>query len=157
MFKCLDFKCLCVGQNIHTNKECKFQQISYSIVILRKSEFIRNGTQKPFHTVWNGFCIPFHKKICNSFYETKYRIRFCMYETDSVFRFIKKIANFFLKRNTESVSVCKFFYETEYRIRFIHTETDSVFRFIKKFAIFFMKRNTESVSVCMKRILYSVS
>jgi len=70
------------------------------------------------------------KKICNFFYETEYRIRFCMYETDSVFRFIKKFANFFMKRNTESVSVCKFFYETEYRIRFIHTETDSVFHFI---------------------------
>jgi len=44
-------------------------------------------------------------------------------ETDSVFRFIKKFANFFMKQNTESVS--------EYY------ETDSAFRFIKKFANFF--------------------
>ena len=49
--------------------------------------------------------------------------------TDSV---SKKIANFFTKWITESVSQCY--------------ETDSVIRFVKKFAIFFTKRITESVS-----------
>jgi len=39
-----------------------------------------------------------------------------LYETDSVFRFIKKFANFFMKRNTESVSKL---YETDYVFRFI--------------------------------------
>jgi len=63
MFKCLDFKCLCVGQNIHTNKEQKFQQISYSIVI---------------HMQWYEN---------HNLYETEHRIRFIQYETDSVFRF----------------------------------------------------------------------
>jgi len=50
--------------------------------------------------------------------------------TDSV---SKKIAIFFMKRITESVSQC---YETEF-----------VFR-LKKIAIFFVKRITESVSQC---------
>jgi len=38
--------------------------------------FLGNGLQNPFHSVWDGFCNPFPKKICKFFYETDYGIRF---------------------------------------------------------------------------------
>ena len=46
-----------------------------------------------FKTVWNGCCIPFHKKICNFFMKRNTESVSKLYETDSVFRFIKKFAN----------------------------------------------------------------
>ena len=73
--------------------ECEIEKTS--IVIHMQSYENQNACETEyrirFKTVWNGFCIPFHKKNCKFFYETEYRIRFINTETDSVFRFIKKL------------------------------------------------------------------
>jgi len=56
-----------------------------------------------FKMLWNGICNPFHKKNC-TFLKRNTEAVSKRYETDSVIRFIKKIAIFFMKRITESVS-----------------------------------------------------
>jgi len=96
-----------------------FNEISYSILIhmqwYENHNLYETEYRIRFKTVWNGFCTPF----------------------------LKKFANFFMKRNTESVS--KLY------------ETDSVFRFIKKFANFFRNGIQNPFHTVLKRILYSVS
>jgi len=127
-------------------------------VVRGRESCMGNGIQNSFHNVLKRILYSVSKKFAIFFMKRNTESVSKRYETDSVFRFIKKIvlkrilysvskkfAIFFMKRNTESVSK--------------RYETDSVFRFIKKivlkrilysvskkFAIFFMKRNTESVS-----------
>jgi len=59
-----------------------FNQISYSILpwyMHENHNFYETEYIIRFIQFWNGFCIPFHKKICKFFYETEYRIRFIQF------------------------------------------------------------------------------
>ena len=111
----------------YRSRFCIYETDSAFCFIKKIAIFLWNGIQNPFHKYRNGFCIPFHKKICNFFYETKYRIRFINTKTDSVFRFIKKFNEQTAERLNEGNSRD---YETDYRIRFTHCQTDSLIRFI---------------------------
>ena len=84
-----------------------------------------------FIVLWNGICIPFHKKICKFFYETDYRIRFTVLWNGICNPFHKKICNFFWNG---------------IQIPFHNTVKRILYSVSKKIANFCMKRITESVS-----------
>ena len=76
---CLCFSCwngICIPFGVFIGLYFVLKRILYSISEKNLQFFLWNGIQNPFHTVRNGFCIPFHKKIYKFFYETEYRIRF---------------------------------------------------------------------------------
>jgi len=66
--------------------------------------FLWNGIQNPFHNVLKWFLYSVSKKFANFFMKRNTETVSKRYETDSVFHFIKKFANFL---------------ETDYRNRFI--------------------------------------
>jgi len=93
-----------------------------------------------FRLPWNGLRYPFRKKLK---FCTKRNMNSVSHnrETDSVIRFRKKFAIFFMKRITESVSQ---FCETEF-----------VFHFLQNIK-FFLNGLCNPFPKCVKRISYSV-
>jgi len=65
-----------------------------------------------FTVLWNGICNPFHKKICNFFWNG-IQIPFHNTVKRILYSVSKKIANFCMKRITESVSHAFWFFHAK--------------------------------------------
>jgi len=116
--------------------EFVFRLITYETAFtlrFKEQDVIFYGTEYEirFTHLGNGLHKPFRKNLifCRK-WNTNSVSQNC--ETDSVIRFIKKIANFFLKRITESVSQ---FCETKFVFRFVQnynfSKTGYIIRFLE--------------------------